>query len=129
MDYLAKSTLPASSFFFQPVTEAKVRLGFLSIPYGKFHGHYSCPTQMLKHAHQYLSEPLALLINTSVFQGAYPAKLKLSKVVPVFKADDASDAKNYRSISLLSNFNRIFEKLIYSRRLSYIEHNGILYTW
>ena len=77
---------------------------------------------MLKHAHQYLSEPLALLINTSVFQGAYPAKLKLSKVVPVFKADDAFDVNNCRPISLLSNFNRIF------RMLSYIEHNDILNT-
>ena len=62
MDYLAKSTSPASSFFFQPVTEAEVRLEILSIPNGKSHGLYSCPTHMLKHAHQYLSEPLALLI-------------------------------------------------------------------
>mgnify|MGYP000391610582 CR=1 FL=1 len=75
-----------------------------------------------------LSELLALLINTSVFQGAYSANLKLSKVVPVFKVDDAFNANNYRSISLLSNFNRTFEKLIYSRMLSYIEHNDILYT-
>lgn len=118
---------PASPFFFQPVTEAEVRLEILSIPNGKSHGLYSCLTQMLKHAHQYLSEPLALLINTSVFQGAYPAKLKLSKVVPVFKADDAFDANNYRPISLLSNFNRIFEKLIYTRMLPYIEHNDILH--
>ena len=128
MNYLAKSTSPASSFFFQPVTEAEVRLEILSIPNGKSHGLYSCPTLMLKHAHQYLSEPLALLINTSVFQGAYPAKLKLFKVVPVFKADDAFDANNYRPPSLLSNFNRIFEKLIYSCMLSYIVHNDILYT-
>ena len=63
-----------------------------------------------------------------MFQGAYPAKLKLSKVVPVFKADDGFDANNYRQISLLSNFNRIFEKLIYSRMLSYIVHNVHLYT-
>ena len=128
MGYLAKSTSPTSSFFFQPVTEAEVRLEILSIHNGKSHGLYSCPTQMLKHAHQYLSEPLALLINTSVFQGAYPAKLKLPKVVPVFKANDAFDANNYRPISLLSNFHRIFEKFIYSRMLSYIEHNDILYT-
>ena len=120
MDYLAKSTSPASSFFFQPVTEAEVRLAILSIPNGKSHGFYSCPTQTLKHAHQYLSELLALFIYTSVFQGAYPAKLKLSKVVPVFRADDAFDANNYKSISLLSNFNRTFKKLIYSHMLSYI---------
>lgn len=128
MDYLAKYTSPASSFFLQPVTEPEVRLEILSIPNAKSHRLYSCPTQMLKHAHQYLSEPLALLINTSVFQGAYPTKLKLSKVVPIFKANVAFDAKNYRPIPLLSNFNRIFEKLIYSCTLSYTEHNYILYT-
>ena len=128
MDYLAKSTSHESSFFFQPVTEAEVRVEILSIPNGKSHGLYSCPTQMLKHAHQYLKELLEQLINTSVFQRAYPAKLKLSKVIPVFKVDDAFNANNYRSISLLSNFNRTFEKLIYSRMLSYIEHNDILYT-
>ena len=85
MDYLAKSTSPASSFFFQPVTEAEVRLEILSIPNGKSHGLYSCPNQMLKHAHQYLSEPLALLINTSVFQGAYPAKFNYLKWFPFLK--------------------------------------------
>ena len=37
------------------------------------------------------------------------------KVIPVYKADDETDACNYRPISLLSNFNRIFEYIMYNR--------------
>ena len=33
------------------------------------------------------------------------------KVVPVYKNDDKPEPDDYRSISLLSIFNRIFEKL------------------
>ena len=36
----------------------------------------------------------------------------MAKIIPIFKADDKTDANNYRPISLLSNFNQIFEKLI-----------------
>ena len=47
----------------------------------------------------------------------------MAKIIPFFKADDNSDANNYRPISLLSNFNRIFEKLIFNRMESFIEKN------
>ena len=40
----------------------------------------------------------------------------MAKFIPIFKAEDNTNANNYRPISLLSNFNRIFEKLVYSRR-------------
>ena len=30
--------------------------------------------------------------------GVYPKKLKMAKIVPVFKADDNAGAKNYRPI-------------------------------
>ena len=47
----------------------------------------------------------------------------MAKIIPIFKADDNSitDANNYRPFSLLSNFNRIFEKLIFNRMESFIE--------
>ena len=48
------------------------------------------------------------------------------KVIQIFKADDESDPNNYRLISLLSSFNRIFEKLMYTRTNSFIDKEGIL---
>ena len=52
-------------------------------------------------------QPLSLLINNSPENYVYPSKLKLANVIPT--NDDESDPSNYRPISLLSVFNRIFE--------------------
>ena len=50
----------------------------------------------------------------------------MAKIIQIFKADDDSDANNYRPISLLSSFNRIFEKLMYTRMNSFIDKEGVL---
>ena len=39
----------------------------------------------------------------------------MAKIILIFKADDNADANNYRPISLLSNFDRVCEKLIFNR--------------
>ena len=52
------------------------------------------------------------IYNLSVIQGKHPSKLKLTEIVPVYKGGDESCASNHRTISLLSTFNRIFEKLV-----------------
>ena len=62
-----------------------------------------------------------------VSQGTYPTKLKLAKIEPIFKTDDVEDPNNYSPISLLSNINGIFEKLMYARMISFIETHDILY--
>ena len=51
---------------------------------------------------------------------AWRSKLKIAKIVPVFKSGDETDPDNYRPISLLSIFNRIFEKVMYSRLISFM---------
>ena len=48
-----------------------------------------------------------MLINNSIEFGTYPSKLKLAKVIPIYKSGDESYPSNYRPISLLSIFNRI----------------------
>ena len=52
---------------------------------------------------------------------------KKAKVVPVFNNDDDTEPGNYRPISLLSIFNRIFEKLMYHRLKPYLGKNDILF--
>ena len=53
--------------------------------------------------------------------GIYPSKLKGAKVIPVYKTGDRSEPGNYRSISVLSVFNRLFERLMHKRLTSFIE--------
>ena len=66
-------------------------------------------------------------MNKSVSQGVYPSKLKHAKVIPVYKSDDETDPGNYRPISLLSNFNRIFEKVMFKRLKIFLDQNNIFF--
>ena len=74
-----------------------------------------------------ISQPLAQIFNVSVSLGSFPAKLKTAKVVPVFKSDDSKPG-NYRPISLLSIFNRMFEKLVHKRLIKFVNKHNILYS-
>ena len=115
------------SFFFVPVAPAEIEREILSIPLNKAHGLYSCPNRMLSSARYILSNPLAKLMNLSVISGEYPSKLRHAKVIPVYKDDDETDTASYRPISLLSNYNRIFEKIMFNRLKAFIDKNDILY--
>ena len=68
---------------------------------------------------------MSVPLNKSLEYGIYPTKLKLAKVIPIYKNDDPSDPSNYRPISLLSVFNRIFEKIMYYRLKSFLEKKNI----
>ena len=102
----------SGSFVFDPVLPAEIELEIISIPSYKSTGLYSCPVGMLKSIKHNISAPLSQLINTSVERGTYFSKLKHAKVIPIYKCDDETDPNNYRPISLLSVFNRIFEKIM-----------------
>ena len=121
-DYLGDSNY-SNSFFFDTVTSTEIEMEILSTPSDKAYGLYSCPVRLLKSARQAISHTLAELMNMSILTGIYPHKLKHAIVTPIYKVDDETDPNNYRPISLLSVFNRIFEKLMYKRLKSFINRN------
>ena len=58
--------------------------------------------------------------------GVFPSVLKTAKVVPVFKKDSKLDYSNYRSISLVSNIEKILEKLMYKRSYTFLNKNNVI---
>ena len=52
--------------------------------------------------------------------GVFPSVLKTAKVVPVFKKDLKLDYSNYRPISLLSNIEKMLEKLTFKRLYTFL---------
>lgn len=66
-----------------------------------------------------ISTPLSRLIDLCVKNGCYPDILKVARVVPVFKKGSKQLMNNYRPISILSNFNKIFETFILKRMKSF----------
>ena len=73
---------------------------------------------------------LSKLINLSFEKAIYFDNLKISKAVPIFKdKGNLLERNNYRPISLLSNINKIIEKLMYIRLYSFLSsHNAFIST-
>jgi len=61
-----------------------------------------------------------------VLSGTFPTRLKYTTVKPLLKKGDKGNVANYRSISLLTSFSKVFEQIIYDRLLKHIETNNVL---
>ena len=82
----------------------------------------------MKICNEFFATYLSKNFNISVITGIFPTLCKISKVIPIFKKDNPLLSINYRPISLLPIFSKIFEKLIYSRMYKFLETNKLKYS-
>jgi hypothetical protein len=61
------------------------------------------------------------------FSWSWTLDLKIATIIPVYKKDSRFTLSNYRPISLLSIFNKLFEKLVSIRLLDFLEKNNIFF--
>ena len=74
-------------------------------------------------------KPLTYIVNKSFKSGIFPDPLKLAKIVPIFKSGDKKIISNYRPISVLTFFSKIFEKAISKYLLAFLDSNNTLYKF
>ena len=123
--YLASAN--DSSFFISPTVPDEVSSVIQSLKKSKSSGPNSIPVKLLKMLGPLISTQLSQIINESFLTGIFPDKLKIAKVIPIFKKGDASKNSNYRPISLLSVFSKIFEKIMHERLYNFLELHEILF--
>ena len=70
---------------------------------------------VLKNCEPELSYILVEIFNKSLKESSFPVYLKVSSVVPVFRNEERSTAKNYHPVSLLSMVSKVFQKLVNNR--------------
>ena len=63
----------------------------------------------------------------SFTQGIFPDELKLARVVPIYKSGDKKEVSNYRPISVLSFYSKIFEKIMYEYVVEFMDKNEIIF--
>ena len=102
------------SMFLSPVSSVEVDSYISQMGNNKSFGPYSIPVPLLKILQTHISPLISSLINDSFLRGIFPSKLKLAKVTPVFKKGSRQDKDNYRPISVLFIFSKIFEKAMIS---------------
>ena len=87
------------------------------------------PIKLIKIAAEPLAVPFTSIYNESIKTGIVPDIFKLSRVTPIYKSGEQTDPNNYRPISTLSPFTKVFEKIIYAQLNSFCTKNSILYKY
>ena len=82
--------------------------------------------RMIKICGKSLSKPFEMVFKSCVIKGEYPSEWKKANVVLVHKKVDKQLLKNYRPISLLPIFGKIFERIIYNNIFEYLTTNKLI---
>ena len=70
---------------------------------------------------------LKKLIELSFKSGCFPTAQAQAVVYHLYKAGSKLDVSNYRPISLLATWSKVFERAMYNRMYSYLERNSLIY--
>ena len=115
------------NFDFEPATIASIQKIIDKIAPKSSTGHDSLSTLTLKRISSAVTPALTLIINQSLLTGIFPEKLKLAKVIPLFKKGDPHTLDNDRPISLLPAISKIFEKTVFLQVYHYFQNNNLFY--
>jgi hypothetical protein len=120
------STQNYPNFFMLPTCEQEVLSIVKNMKAKTSSGHDEINPKLLRETIPGILKPITHIINLSLKHGIVPDKMKLAKVIPIFKNGDNSNIANYRPISLLPAFSKILEKVVYVRLYKYFVKHGIL---
>ena len=82
--------------------------------------------KIFKENREILAPTIRDIVNASFSAGVFPDVLKWATVIPILKGGDSTLLLNYRPISLLSIFSKIFERCLYNRLIEFTSINKIL---
>ena len=83
-------------------------------------------TEIIKNNAELIALPLKILFNESIRSGNFPNIFKHATVIPIHKKDSTAELTNYRPISLLNCFSKIFEKIMKKYLTYHMTMNNIL---
>ena len=118
-----------NSFFITPTDSQEVISIISSLSDNKSSGPNSIPTRILILLKKDISTQLVDIFNLVFSSGIYPTPLKTAKVIPIHKKDSKLECSNYRPIALLSNIDKILEKLMHRRLSNFLDKNKLIYSF
>lgn len=130
LSYMNNITSSAASnslqpFSFQPVTFIEIRDIIDSLKNSNSKDAYELNTSTVKSVKDIIIIPLTNAINRCIESNTFPDFLKLAKVIPIHKKGDMEDPNNYRPISILPIFSKIYEKVLSKQIAAYFESNNL----
>ena len=114
------------TFFLFPVNTIEIFNIISSLENKSTAGHDGISNNFLKLVASVVSYHVAKLINRSIQEGVFPVCLKTAKVIPIHKIGSFENPSNYRPISLLSSLSKVFEKVLNTRMVEFLEKHQLL---
>nr|CAI5870437.1 unnamed protein product [Callosobruchus analis] len=111
------------NIYFDNITEKEIISASKKLKNKLTSGPDNIPSLLVKDCIYVFAKPLLSIFNLSVTTNTFPDTWKLSRVCPVFKSGNRSIIENYRPISILCNFAKVFEVILYNRIYSVIHRS------
>ena len=90
----------------------------------KSHGFDGISIRMLQLCDNSIIKPLSIIFNNCITEGYFPLLWKKGNIIPIHKKGSKQEITNYRPISLLPIFSKIFERIIFNALYNYIHQNN-----
>lgn len=123
-----KSSIPMHnhSMYLKPCHSEEVVKIIKSLKNTMAVGFDNIPTKVVKICAHVIAPIMQFLINLSFTEGRFPDRLKQSIVRPLHKKGDKRNMNNYRPITLVPIFSKIFEKVMHCRLACYLDKFHII---
>ena len=80
------------------------------------------PLRIIKLSKDLIAKFIAENFDSCIDEGEIPSELKHADIVPIHQKKDKSDKTNYRPVSMLSTYSKVYEKLTYNQLYQYFEN-------
>ena len=111
-----------NKFVFEKVTTNKVEKIINNINIKKATGADGIPAKIIKCSKSIIAPQITSILNMSIDQNVFPDKLKKAQVTPLYKKNDPLLKTNYRPVSVLCIFSKIFEKILEQQLSDFFEN-------
>ena len=115
------------NMFLYPCTPEEVYKTVKSLKSKNSAGNDGISNNLIKKLSDVLCLPLCIIFNKSFSEAVFPDKMKLSKVIPLYKGKSKTNVGNYRPVSLLPSISKALEKLVHKRLYNFLVVNDMLY--
>ncbi|CAH2088799.1 unnamed protein product [Euphydryas editha] len=127
---LLKSNVPMCNveFKFSHVNKYCILKAFKLLNIKRTPDLWSISVHLINSLIEIVAPELALIFNNCIDSGVFPDLMKFSKLMPLFKSGSTADPFNFRPISVLPTFSKIFEKIILHQLQKHFESNELLHN-
>ena len=113
-------------YSFKIISEESMLTSLMMLKSGEEPGSDGVSTNLVKDAAKSIAKPLVMIFNASLAKGLVPNVWKLAKITPIFKSGARNEKNNYRPLSALLVFAKLFEKIVHDQLSDFLLSHRIL---